>query len=323
MSFDLTQLEAVTDDYWIKTPVDIHFTDSVLLYKLMAGGKMLENLVTGSDLVDGGKKIRQILEYTFSNRSTYGNTTTIPLAKKSIYNAALFGWAGYIGSAVMDLDDQIQNNGAAAMVDLAFGLLQNMSKSIRDLMGTGVYGSALVDDKNFAGFSDIFNTSTSTKYGGIAEDDMADWKANLIATAEAISFKVLQTIRRTASVGQNKGDKPDLYITTEVLKDGYERTLQVQARYSDVSLVNAGFDNVLFGGAPVVPDDKQTAGYLDALNLKYLTIKTHSKYNFTKPKWEHPIDQPDTLVANTRWVGQLLCSNRKSACRHTNLSEPT
>jgi hypothetical protein len=323
MALELSELQAVTDDYWIKTPVDIHFVDCVLLFKLMGMGKMIENLAKATDLVDGGKRVRQILEYGYANRGTYGATTKLPLGKKEIYNAAIFDWAGYYGVAVIDLDDQIQNSGEAAIVDLAFGKLQNMSKSARDQMGTDIYARATTDAKQLRGLGNLFYATTSTAYGNIAEDDMADWKANLDTSSEAISFKVMQKIRRTASIGQNRGDKPNMYITTELLKDGYERTLQVQARYSDVSLVNAGFDNVLFGGQPVVPDDKQTSGYLDALNLNYLRMITHRKYNFTKPEWEHPIDQPDTLVANTRWVGQLLCSNRKAHCRHTNLSEPT
>jgi hypothetical protein len=188
-------------------------------------------------------------------------------------------------------------------------------------MGTDVYASA-ADTVSFLGLGNLFNTTSSTAYGNIAEDDMSDWTANVDDTAEAISFKVMQGIRRTAKIGQSKDAKPNIYITTDVLKDGFERTLQVQARYSDTNLVNAGFDNVLFGGVPVVADDKQTATYMDALNLRFLKAKTHTKWPFTKPKWEYSKDQPDTLTANTRWIGQLVCSNRKAHARHTGLTEP-
>lgn len=317
------QLAVITED-WIESnrPEDIVFQDNVLLYMLMAGKKYQDTLVQPGELVDGGKKIKAFLEYDKAHVGTYGNTTKIPQSKKDIINAVLFRWAGYYAANTMDLEDQIQNTGKAALVDLAHAILNNIHKTIRDKMGTDVYSSA-ADSWAFLGLGDLFNTTSSTAYGNIAEDDMDDWAPNVIDTSEAISFKVMQTIRRTAKVGQSKDAKPDLYITTDTLKDGFERTLHTQARYSDTNLVNAGFDNVLFGSVPIVADDKQSSGIMDALNLRYLKAKTHTKWKFTVPKWEYSKDQPDTLTANTRWIGQLICTNRKAHCRHTNLSEPS
>jgi hypothetical protein len=322
MSLSLTEIQAVTDDYVDKTPVDIYFQDNVLLWKLLGNGNLMNNLVTGDDLVDGGQKIRCILEYGEGNSGSYGSTTKIELGKRKIYNAARFRWAGYFASNTIDLDDRVQNTGDAAMLDSIAGKLTNIQKTIRKKMGGEIYDAA-ADASCFLGLGDLFNTTTSTAYGEIAEDDMANWKANLIAAVEAISYAVMQKIRRTASLGQNNGDKPDIYVTTDVLVDAYERGLQTQQRFSDAKLVDAGFENVLFKRAPVVADDRQTAGYLDALNLRYLSIKTHSDYNFTRPKWEYSRDQPDTLTANVRWIGQLICKNRKAHCRHTNLKEPS
>ena len=207
------------------------------------------------------------------------------------------------------------------MVDLVYTKMQNIEKTIRDTMGAAIYASA-ADSNSFLGLGDLFDTTTSTAYGSIAEDDMAAWAANTITSSVAISYKVMQEIWRTASVGQSASKKPNLAVTTEALKDGYERVLQVQQRFSDVKLVEAGFSNILHKGAPVVADDNQTSGYLDAVNTNFLKVKTHSKYNFTKPVWEKDRLEPDTLTANVRWIGQLVCSNRKAHCRHTNLSEP-
>ena len=322
MAFDLTQLQSATDDYVEKTPIDVYFDDNVLLYMLMSGGKFQDNLVSPGDLVDGGEKIKIMLEYAKANSGTYGNTTKIPQSKVDIINAARFRWAGAYSANTIDLDEKVQNSGKAAVVDLAFAKLRNIQKTIRDDMGTNIY-SAAADSDSILGLGDLFETTSSTAYGSVKEDDMADWVANVITTAEAISFKVMQTIKRTAKVGQNKMAKPNLYITTDTLKDGFERTLQVQARYSDTKMVDAGFDNVLFAGVPVVADDKQSEGIVDALNLRYLSLKTHSDYKFTAPKWEYSKDQPDTYTANVRWIGQLCCSNRKAHCRHSGLTDPT
>jgi hypothetical protein len=208
------------------------------------------------------------------------------------------------------------------LINLAHAILKNIHKTIRDNMGDDVYNARGDNARAFIGLGDLFNTTTSEVYGSIKEDDMADWKANVLDDAVPISFKIMQKIRRTAKIGQSRDAKPNIYITTDVLKDGFERTLHTQARYSNTKLVDAGFDNVLFGGVPLVADDKQSDGIVDGLNLNYLKAKTHTKWKFTTPKWEYSKDQPDTLTANTRWIGQLICANRKAHCRHENLTEP-
>ena len=318
MALSLTELQAVTDYYHERSSTDIYFKSNILLWKLMRGD-------TGSKLIPGGKKIQCVLEYAMSNAGAFGNTTRFPLSKKEVFNSAFFPWAAYYAGVTIDFEDQRQNSGDLAVVNLVDGTLNNAKKSIRSQMGTEIYmlRSATGDASGFSGTADLFNISTSTAYGEIAEDDMAVWKANLNSSAEQISFKVMQGIRRSASIDDNMEGKPNLYVTTEVLKDGFERTLHTQARYSDVELVNAGFDNILFGGAPVISDNKQTAGYCDAFNLNFLDIWTHQDYNFTKPKWASPIDQPTLAVAFIMWSGQMICKNRKAHTRHTNLSEPS
>lgn len=322
MAFELTELQAVTDDYVDKTPVDVYFKDNVLLYKLLGNGNLENNLVQANELVDGGQMIRVYLEYGEGNSGSYGAKTKIEQSKRDIMQAARFRWGGYFASNTIDLDDKVQNSGDAAMISIVQAKMKNIHKTIRKKMGGDIY-NASADSISFLGLGDLFNTTTSTKYGTIAEDDMGDWKANVITASEAISYAVMQKIRRTASVGQNNNDKPDIYVTTDALLDGYERGLQTQQRFSDVKLVDAGFENVLFKRAPVCADDRQTSGRLDALNLRYLALKAHSDYNFTKPKWEYSKDEPDTFTANVRFIGQLVCKNRKAHCRHTGLTEPS
>lgn len=278
------------------------------------------NIVKASELVDGGEKIGTILEYAEANSGSYGNTTKIPQNKVDVVNRSRFGWAGYYASNTIDLNEQVQTVGAAAYVKLILLKLRNIEKSIRNKMGSEIYATGTAP--SFMGLGNLFGAS-GTAYGNIDEADMAQWKSNTIATSRAISFKVMQEIFRTPAIGQNRSKKPNLCITTDALKDGYERTLQTQQRFiKDEKLVAAGFDNIMHKNAPVVADDNQTTGYLDALNLNFLKIKTHGDYNFTKPVWEYDKEQPDARTANTRWQGQLVCSNRKAHCRHTNLSEP-
>lgn len=325
MALDMTQLEAITQDYWKNQTNDIYFTENVMLYKLCGNGQMDLNMVKANEIVDGGKKIRVFLEHGRSNVGTYGNASEIATAKANIINAARFSWSGYQASNTLTLDDQIQNNGKEAMVDLAFASLSNIQKSIRDYMGAGVYvaRSASPDTYGFDGLPDLFNTTTSTAYGSIAEDDMAAWKANVDTTAETLNYKVMQKLFRLATIGQSRDAKPDLIVTTQLLKDGYIRTLQAQQRFTNEKLAQAGFDNILHEGCPVVYDDNQATGVVDCLNTKYLKIKAHKDFNFTVPKWTvmNP-KQPHILTAFTTFMGAMVCSNRKANSRGSGKTEP-
>jgi len=324
---NLSELQAMTD-YYIKNeqPVDIYFTSNVLLFKLLSMGKTYP----------GGKKIQVNLEYDAAYTGAYGPKSELPIAKKEILNAAFFDYAAYYAMLTIDMDDDLQNNGDLAIVNILKAKLQNAEKSIRKTMAQQVYGqrSALItagSDANaypFTGLGDLFNLAdtghtggaNTVEYGEIAENDMSLWAPKVVNTENAVmSFKFMQTLRRTASIDNGNEGKPDLYITTQALQDAFERTLQVQARYSDQKLLDVGFDNILFKGAPVVDDDvledstRFSAGNrVYGLNTKYLDVLTHVKRNFTRPEWKSPIRQPDTATANIRWAGNLVCTNRKA-----------
>ena len=318
MALNLTELQAATQDYILNyQPTDIFFTSNVLLFKLLKLGKTY----------DGGKKIQVNLEYDMTNAGSYGPRSELPIAKKDIINAAFFPYAAYYATLTMDMDDELINSGDKAIVKLLVTKMKNAEKSIRYAMATDIYGSraegiaAKADALPFNGLKDIFDQSAAA-YGEILPADMPKWRAGYNSVSTEMSFKFMQSLRRSASIDNTNEGKPDLYITTEILKDAFERTLQTQARYMSKDLADAGFDNVLFKGCPVVSDDKQTAGYVDALNTKYLDVLTHSRRNFTSPEWKSPIQQPDTATANIRWAGNLICKNRKAHARATTVTEP-
>ena len=89
-------------------------------------------------------------------------------------------------------------------------------------------------------------------------------------------------------------------------------------------MVEAGWDNILHKGSPIVADPYYATGILDALNLNFLSLRSHKDYNFTTPEWVAKKEggQPDTITANSRWRGNLFCTNRQMHIRHTNLTEP-
>lgn len=313
MAFTINELNALTETYVLGQPTDIVFKANVLMYKLMASKRT----------VSGGKQIDCPLEHGEAHTGVYGNSTLIPTTKTQTHNKAYFDWGGYYGAQTVDLDDRVQNNGDAAIVNLVAAKFGNMQRSIKSKMGAGIYLNDLVGGtQGFIGLAALFSTTTSTAYGGIKEDDVALWKANNSATATTGNFKGFQAIRLPAIVDTTMEGSPDLYITTVAIRDGFTNSLQSQVRYQDTNLANSGFQNILFDGAPVVADLNQTANYVDALNTRYLEFVSHKDFDFTQPKWEADRTQPDIWTASIRWVGQLCCKHRKAHSRFTAVSAP-
>jgi len=321
----INQLNATTEYYWLNTePEDILNKASALLWKLMGKAIKVRNWeVQPHEIVDGGLMIKVPIEYQNSNSGAYGATTVINQSKVDIVDAARFRWAGLYGSNTLNLNDLTQNTGDNAIIALTNQYMKSIKKSARVKMAEHVIAAAATSD-HILGLGNLFNTTTSTEYGSIDEDEMSDWKANVITTSEPISYEVMQKIFREPDMGGFAGMLPDFCCTTQLLVDGYKRSLHPQQRYTDKDMVEAGWNNIMHEGAPIVADAYYSAGILDAVNLNYLSLRSHSKYNFTTPVWmtKAILGQPDVITADTRWRGQLVCSNRKMHVRHTNLTEP-
>lgn len=336
----LDELQAVTDDYiFNRTPEDVYFRDNVLLWKLSKKGKSF----------NGGLKIQTNLEYGKQHTGAYGPKTEFPVQKKEILTAAFFQYAAYFGISTYDMEDNLLNNGDAAIVNIIQAKLRNMQKSIRDTMAADIWrtraanlaAAKYADPRPFCGVADLFDQADNP-YGEIKPSELVRedgttsmWKAAAVNGQRTVtesgspvtkylimSFPTMQEIRRAASLGNSDADKPDLYVTTEKLKDAFEATLQMSVVRSDGRLVDAGFDNVLFKGAAIVSDERQTDGYVDGYNTKYLDVIHHSERNFTKPEWKAEIRTPETFTCNTRWMGQLVCTNRLAHVRATNIKVP-
>jgi hypothetical protein len=322
----INQLNATTEYYWLNTePEDILNKASALLWKLMGNARINDNWeVKPHEIIDGGKMIKVPLEYAASNSGAYGATTVINQSKVSILDAARFRWAGVYGSNTLNLDDLTQNTGSEAIISLTKQYMKSIIKAARVKMAADVIAAASTSD-NINGLGDLFNTTTSTEYGSIDEDEMSDWKANVITTAETISFEVLQKVFRQPNMGDVADMMPNFIVTTATLRDGYERSLHPQQRYTDSKMVEAGWQNITHKGAPIVADTGVATGYLYALNLNFLSLRSHKDYNFTTPKWvtKEVLGQPDVMTADTRWRGNLVCSNRRMHVEHSNLTEPT
>ena len=316
MSISPDSLTAVTRDKFIPVLVDNIFNSNILTHK------MLKN----SEPTASGNKVLQPIEYaTSSSKGFYDGYDVLDTTPQELFTDATYDWVQCHASITYSGKEQALNSGAERVVDLISAKVKNAEKSLKDLFGTQLYsdndGSSVstsgASTSGFLGLQAIVD-SAGNNIGGISRADYSWWSAQEAtfgsSTYGTVAGSGDNSIGREMREMYGKcaidNDTPDLIVTTQVIFDAYEESLTAQKRFgaSSESLADAGFNNLLYRGTPVVVDDHCPDGMMFFLNTKYLKFRHHGSRNFAFQGFNKPVNQ-DASVAHILWLGALTCSN--------------
>jgi len=197
---------------------------------------------------------------------------------------------------------------------------------IYETCDTNTYHAPGADDNGIVGYRrKLGNIDT---YPGDSDDNLW-WNSPILSfakmlTSDNVPATFAQMTSTTDGVADMVGkmteaygacsidnDQPDLIVTTQVIFDAYESSLQANKRWSgDATLADAGFQTLKFKGATVVVDSHCTSGCMYLLNTKYLDFKVHSKRNFAFEAFRRR-EATDVMQARIFWMGQLVCTNAR------------
>ena len=172
----------------------------------------------------------------------------------------------------------------------------------------GVCGTA----RTLGGINSTSNTWWDAKVGSFAtasaDKTTALTFSEFTSTTDGVS-KGVQKMTQMYGQCTIDGDAPDCIVTTQVIYDAYESSLQGNKRFEgDALLGDAGFQSLRFKGASVVVDSHVPDGHMYFLNTKYLDFKVHSKRNFAMEDFK-PLETKDAIQSRIFWMGQLVCTN--------------
>lgn len=257
----------------------------------------------------GGTKIVEQLIYGQNDTvKSYSGYETLALTPQEGISAAEYDWKQYGASIAISGIEEAKNNGEHAIIDLLEAKIMQAEESLREGFnqmffadGTGNSG------KNWNGLGNIVESGNTL--GGIDSSAVGNefWRSYEENTAGALTLLQMATAYNSVSVGN---DHPDLILTTQTLFEKYESLLQPQLRYTDTKTAEAGFQNLLFKGAPIMYDVHAPAGTMFFINSKYLKLVGHSDKWFAQTDFVRPENQ-DARFALIMCYGNLVCSNRK------------
>ena len=290
------------------TFIDTIFGARPLTYFLLESGQVR--------MIDGGSQIIEPLVVA-NNGSVEAYTGSGPIdptqENSQQFSAAEFDWSTIVASISITGIEEAKNAGSNRILDLLEGKIAVARESITEFMNTAFHlDTATAPAANFNGLGYLVAQNTNSVGGILTTDGAGDapgqtyWQSHIDSDAVALSTADMTTVYNTVSVGN---DQPNLVLTTQALYEKYESLLQPQLRYSSADVADAGFQNLMFKGAPVLYDADTTAGVMYMLNTKYLKLVGHSD------KWFTPSPFIRTTVADSRTAqifcyGQLTINNR-------------
>ena len=325
MALSLSEVQAISDDSWLPGSYSQWGMGNIMLHKLIEKKQR-----KGSAIYT-----RAVLEYAKTRGGPFGAATVFNIAKKATINAARFPWSYFWTGATIDIIDQTQVSGGDDEIDIVFKRLDNMLRSCKAYMGDSLWELYATQQATYGGdtlpmygIADMMNQSdTSPAFGlinmaDLGTDDYGNniWVCFQDATAYTMDFGTMQILRRGCRTGNETTEKPNLYVTTETLKDAYEESLNAAKRHMDDKLAAAGFENVLVGLAPMVADDRCTTSYVHGFNFNKIEFHVHEDFDFEAPVvWKEPTSG-SSQTTQKKVVAAFLTSERRAHGRLTSVS---
>jgi len=313
MALSVDEINALARDYITKGKVtDNYFKGNAFLMRLLRSPKPFT----------GGTKIREVLWHSRLNGGAYEGTGPYNTAHKEIHTAAFFYWKKYYVWVAVTGDDELTVTGPEEIVDMVQGKVRNGALTMKDYIGDDMHASSAASGgKIHSIVGDIFNETTSTAFGEIAEDDMSEWKANVYNwSGKTFNLVNMKAMRRKAKIGS---ELPNLYISSDDVCDAFEDLLQPSKRYESDEMARSGFDSVMFGRAPMVADQKMVysagSARIHGFNTNHIFMRIHTQRNFLwKPFTE--VHGTDSKGAPFLFSGQTTLDSRRHHVSGKNLT---
>ena len=252
----------------------------------------------------------------FSGYSTVATQPINPLVDAQLANS------NYYSTISISKEEILKNRGKMEkLIDLLKTQMQNAESTMKDDLGTDLYGSGAT----IGGLQPLIGlgaiVSASNTYAGIDRTAAANanWQAQVYSTAatdeelqDSTSAKYMPRVMNNRYSSASFDDSPDIIVTTTALYDLYQTIAQVRNLVFDNEVANLGFGGVKFGpGVTMIFDRFCTTKYMYFLCTSnfQLFVMDGANFDFDEEDgtiWKRPVNQIAKL-AHILWMGQLRC----------------
>lgn len=309
---NLSDLAATTIEYRSKDIADNVTSHNAALYNLKKAG--------GASMFDGGTFISENLSFAENgNGGSYSGYDTLLTAPQDVISAAQFSWMQYAVPVTFSGRETLINSGKEALIDLVEARVKVAESTMSNLLNRHLYLDGTGNTgKNITGFAAAIPLANTTgTYGGISRVTSTFWRnqkyqASVDGGAVAATGTALIAQWNQFVLALTRGtDRPKVILASPAIYALFQSGLQLQQRFTDAKLANAGFTNIMFNDIPVVFDTSASgigAQVAYFLNTDYLKWRTHKDRNMISLDNKSAVNQ-DSTDKTLVWAGNLTCSN--------------
>jgi hypothetical protein len=238
-----------------------------------------------------------------ANHGTYADDDVFATAANVGLGSARFEWRQYYGLVHFTGIELAKNSGREAVISLLEARMEQaqltIAENLDELLWVGTDTSP-----SWLGVETAVG-STANTVGEINKATYTWWESQYDATAEALGLIRMRNQYNSASEGN---DHPSNIFTTQSGFEAYENLIDDNARFLDPTMADAGFQNLMFKGAPITFDKYVPDGDMYFLNLKYVTLAKLDDVWFSPSEFLRPTNA-DVQYKHIRCYGNLVFSN--------------
>ncbi len=266
--------------------------------------------------VSGGRFITEPLQYAKNDNVTWiGRGGTVSLNDQEFLTVAYYEWRYLVASIVrFGVDDQ-KNRGKNQIIDLMMAKLQNARDSLISELESRLFAGEGSSSNAMDGLLHLVqdDPTVSSTVGGIDQSSNSWWRNQSInMTGVSFASSGVENMRRMLNNTMNnlKMDAPDIIVCGQQPYEFYEDNLLSYYRITNNKLGDAGFQNQVFKGIPMVWSPS-CGNRMYFLNTRFISLVYDPALFFDMTEWKAIPDQVNDRAAQIVSAMQLTVSRRR------------
>lgn len=267
----------------------------------------------------GGASI--MIPLLFGKNSTvaaYSGDDTIDTTGTEGMTMAGATWRNYAGT-VTATGHEIRQNAGEKLFDLIKGKTEQTMMSFVDRLDIDLFASSQAAKKIHA-LPVLVDASSTVQ--DINSSSNSWWQSQVVASgAFPVRGKAdMRNLRDLISQqGQKGASAVDYIITTRLVYELYEASLEPSIRYVQREAADATFGSLKFSTASIDFDPNCATGEMYMLPTSNLKLVVHADANMSMGEFKEPTDQ-DVRTAKIIWMGNLVTNNRRRLGKLTGIT---
>jgi len=302
---------AISRRYILPRIADNIYNSNPLFFRLNKANKLL---------IRGGYQLEFPLMYqVMAAGGAYQGYQLLNVSPSDTIQNGVVAWKQYYVPVTVDGLTLLRADSPLAIADYLATFFKQAEMQLADLLGQGLFSNG-VNTLLIDGIYEFL--STSNTYAGISQSSNSWWQAQIDSTTTTLTAQKAEALFQSATSG---GRSPTVIFTDSSEYSNFwglqisQQQFPVQPGGKDMQMAQAGWENIVFNGVPVLQDSHMPTHGINYLNENYLEFVVSERANFTIQDFQTPVNQ-DAMTALLLWAGNLICNNVSRQAAFTGLT---